>query len=210
MDVAAIEPGRDFRKAIDQSVATCSVLLAIIGQEWLSSRDVAGGRRLEDPQDFVRLELASALGRDIPVVPVLVRGAKMPTADQLPDDLKDLAFRNAVELTHARWKSDVQVLVQALRPYLQGNTAECTDAEARSGTASRPIEPASGRIAPEVATRVSRELAGYIGPIAEVMVKRAAKRANSAEELCEMVAREIDTDGDRVRFMKACRTAGLA
>src|SRR5271170_1631643 len=109
MDVAAIEPGRDFRKAIDQSVANCSVLLAVIGQEWLDMRDAGGRRRLDDPNDFVRIELASALQRDISVIPVLVRGAKMPIANQLPDDLRDLAFRNAVELTHARWKSDVQV-----------------------------------------------------------------------------------------------------
>ena len=118
MDVTAIEPGRDFRKAIDQSVATCSVLLAMIGQEWLDLKDSRGVRRLDDANDFVRIELASALRRDIPVVPVLVRGAKMPDSEQLPDDLKDLAYRNAVELTHARWKSDVQVLLQALGPYI--------------------------------------------------------------------------------------------
>jgi hypothetical protein len=118
MDVAAIEPGRDFRKAIDESVAACSILLAVIGQEWLGSKDDAGRRRLENPNDFVRMELASALQRDIPVVPVLVRGAKMPHADQLPDVLKELAYRNAMELTHVRWKSDVQVLIQALRPHM--------------------------------------------------------------------------------------------
>ena len=107
MDVTAIEPGRDFRKAIDRSVATCSVLLAMIGQEWLNLKDSRGVRRLDDANDFVRIELALALRRDIPVVPVLVRGAKMPDAEQLPDDLKELAYRNAVELTHARWKVNV-------------------------------------------------------------------------------------------------------
>ncbi|MGA8111868.1 MAG: toll/interleukin-1 receptor domain-containing protein [Acidobacteriaceae bacterium] len=212
MDVAAIEPGRDFRKAIDQSVASCSVLLALIGLEWLSSKDAAGRIRLEDPHDFVRLELASALGRDIPVVPVLVRGARMPTADRLPDDLKDLAYRNAVELTHARWKSDVQVLVQALRPYLDEPPAECADG-ALPGTAAAPAAKtetvAAATMAPELATRVTRELAGYIGPIAEIVVKRAARRAASTAELCEMVAREIETDGERARFLKACRGAGL-
>ena len=64
----------------------------------------------------MRLEIAAALRRDIPVVPVLVRGAKVPRAEQLPADLADLAYRNAVELTHARWKSDMQVVVKALRP----------------------------------------------------------------------------------------------
>ena len=118
MDVAAIEPGRDFRKAIDQSVADCSVLLAVMGREWLSAHDLSGQRRLDDPNDFVRIELASALRRDIPVVPVLVRGAKMPLAEELSEDLRELAFRNAVELTHARWKYDVQVLLTALRTYI--------------------------------------------------------------------------------------------
>src|ERR1700684_4142358 len=69
MDVTTIEAGRDFRKAIDESVATCGVLLPIIGKNWLDARDDAGKRRLDDPTDFVRLETASALRRDIPVIP---------------------------------------------------------------------------------------------------------------------------------------------
>ncbi len=118
MDVTDIEPGRDFRRVIEQQVASCGVLLAVIGKEWLTATDAKGRRRLDDPSDFVRLETASALKRDIPVVPVLVHGASMPRAEQLPDDLKDLAFRNSVELTHARWASDVQVLIAALLPHV--------------------------------------------------------------------------------------------
>jgi flagellar biosynthesis GTPase FlhF len=120
MDVAAIEPGRDFRRIIDQQVASCGVLLAMIGKGWLDAKNEKGLRRLDDPADFVRLETASALKRDIPVVPVLVHGGRMPRAEDLPDDLKDLAYRNGVELTHARWESDVQLLVKALRPYVGG------------------------------------------------------------------------------------------
>ncbi len=119
MDVAAIEMGRDYRIAIDQSVATCGVLLAIIGRDWIDAKNEAGQRRLDDPNDFVRLETASALKRVIPVVPVLVQGARMPRPDQLPDDLKELAYRNGVELTHARWGSDVQLLIKGLRPYVE-------------------------------------------------------------------------------------------
>jgi len=117
LDVAAIEVGRDFRKAIDDSVSTCGVLLAIIGKGWLDAKNEAGDRRLDDPSDFVRLETASALKRDIPVIPVLVHGAKMPRADQLPDDLNELAYRNGVELTHARWRSDLELLIKALSPF---------------------------------------------------------------------------------------------
>lgn len=119
MDVAGIEPGRDFRRAIDEQVASCGVLLALIGKRWLDAKDESGRRRLDDPLDFVRLETASAMKRDIPVIPVLVQGASMPRAEQLPPDLAELAYRNGVELTHARWDSDVQVLIRALRPHME-------------------------------------------------------------------------------------------
>jgi hypothetical protein len=88
MDVSAIEAGRDFRKAIEEGVTKCGVLLVVMGPEWLNAKNETGARRLDDPADFVRIETASALRRDIPVIPVLVRGASMPTAEQLPEDLK--------------------------------------------------------------------------------------------------------------------------
>lgn len=135
-DVSAIEPGQDFRKAIDANVARCSVLLAMIGPRWL---DASGGaRRIDDAGDFVRLEIASALRRDVPVVPVLVQGAKMPTVAQLPADLADLAWRNAVELSHARWPSDVQVLSQALAVHLGAAAAAASPAPAASASPSPP------------------------------------------------------------------------
>lgn len=118
-DVSAIEPGQDFRHAIDANVARCSVLLAVIGTRWLDAGG-SGSRRIDDPSDFVRLEIASALKRNIPVVPVLVQGAKVPAAGQLPPDLADLAWRNAVELSHARWASDVQVLAKSLAKHVGG------------------------------------------------------------------------------------------
>ena len=217
MDVAAIEPGRDFRKAIDQSVANCNALLAIIGLDWLEAKDATGGRRLDDPNDFVRIELASALGRDIPVIPVLVRGAKMPRAEQLPDDLQELAYRNAVELTHPRWKSDVQVLIRALQPFMDAPSAVRADGE-KEPTELRQEAPATqtpghGRNLEAVATtidaqaieRVSKALAVYIGPIAEVIVRRAAKRCSSTKDLCATVAQEIEFESDRVRFLRSCQ-----
>jgi hypothetical protein len=215
MDVAAIEPGRDFRKAIDQSVSNCSVLLAIVGLEWLEVKDAAGGRRLDDPNDFVRIELASALRRDIPVVPVLVRGAKMPRVEQLPDDLKEMAYRNAVELTHARWKSDVQVLIRALRPFMdepRGNNAERGkepgEPREKSITTPAPARTDAAAVASSIdaqtVERVSRELAAYIGPIAEVIVKRAAKRCSSIKDLCATVALEIEFESNRAKFLRSC------
>jgi hypothetical protein len=118
MDVAGIAPGLDFRKAIDDNVAGCGVFLAVIGPQWATITDPDGHRRLDDANDFVRLEVASALARNIAVIPVLVHDARMPHPDQLPDNIKDLAFRNSVEISHARWNSDVQLLVDALKQYV--------------------------------------------------------------------------------------------
>jgi TIR domain len=119
MDVAGIKKGLDFRRIIDEHVTSCGVLLVIIGKRWLSATDSKGKRRLDDANDFVRLETAAALSRDIPVVPVLVQDAVMPTEQDLPEVLKELAFRNGTELTHARWDSDMKLLIEDLRPYLE-------------------------------------------------------------------------------------------
>jgi hypothetical protein len=127
MDVAGINPGMDFRKAIDDNVATCGVLLAMIGPNWATIANSAGERRLDDPNDFVRLEVGSALARNIAVIPVLVHDAKMPRPENLPDNLKDLAYRNNVEITHARWNSDVQLLTKVLGQYVSSSSATNTE-----------------------------------------------------------------------------------
>jgi hypothetical protein len=72
MDVDNVEPGADFLEVIKASVGSCEVLIAVIGKDWLSSTDKEGKRRLDNPDDFVRIEIATALERGIPVVPVLV------------------------------------------------------------------------------------------------------------------------------------------
>jgi hypothetical protein len=199
MDVDAIQPGRDFRKAIDESVHSCSVLLAMLGQNWLGCTSATGQRRLDDPHDFVRLEIASALMRDIPVVPVLVHGTRMPRAEQLPPDLRELAYRNGVELTHARWRSDVQVLIRALSPFLEA--AAPAASAVVSPTAEAPAPAALPTFDAAKLTEVRAELAHYIGPIAEIVVKRAAKRHISLPELCGAVALEIEQPRDRVNFL---------
>jgi TonB family protein len=215
MDVAGIEAGRDFRKAIEEGVTKCGVLLVMIGPEWLDAKDERGRRRLQDPSDFVRIETASALKRDIPVVPVLVRGAKMPSPEQLPEELKELAYRNCIELTHARWKSDIHLLVEALRRSLPVTLSPGTNV--RSSKASASMRPGphqeemalpsklederSSRIDPATLQRVTRELALRIGPVADIIVRRAASQCNSLEELRLKVAEEIDSKADREKFL---------
>ena len=143
MDVVGLEPGRDFRRAIDQHVASCSVLLAMIGKNWIDARHTSGQRRLDDDGDFVRLETASALKRDIPVIPVLVHGAQMPRVDQLPPDLAELAYRNGVQPTHARWDSDVRVLIGALSPHVAASPKDAPRASNESP--ERPAKTLSTR-----------------------------------------------------------------
>jgi hypothetical protein len=87
----------------------------VIGKQWLPSVDEAGKRRLDDPDDFVRLEIATALKRNIRVIPVLVDAASMPRSNDLPDDLKLLVRRNALELSHSRFNADFGRLVAALK-----------------------------------------------------------------------------------------------
>lgn len=95
IDVDAIQPGEDFAEEIFRAVAACAVLLAIIGPSWLTAADERGSRRLEDPQDWVRLEIQAALTRGVRVIPILGEGAVMPAADDLPDSLAGLARRDA-------------------------------------------------------------------------------------------------------------------
>ena len=115
MDIDTIDLGVDFVKAIEQAVSDVDVLVCVMGPKWHSITDEGGMRRLENPGDFVRLEIAHALKRDIRVVPVLVRGALMPSADQLPADIAKLATRNALPLDDARFHADVDRLVESIR-----------------------------------------------------------------------------------------------
>jgi hypothetical protein len=115
MDVDAIELGLDFFKVLDEQVSGCDVLLALIGPNWVDAKTEKGVRRLDDPDDFVRIEIAAALERDIRVIPVLVDGAPMPRAEELPEPLKPLARRNAIWVSHEGFGADTQRLVEVLQ-----------------------------------------------------------------------------------------------
>ena len=120
MDVDALEPGVDFVEHIEREVGSCEILVALIDRGWVDVTDAEGRRRLEDPNDFVRLELSTGLARDIRVIPVLVQGATMPRADELPDDLKSLARRNALEIADLRWRHDFARLWEVVEKVLEG------------------------------------------------------------------------------------------
>jgi hypothetical protein len=186
----------------------------------------------------------------------------MPRPEQLPEDIRDLAYRNAVELTHARWKSDIKLLIRSLRSLL-GDSRDIVQARgvrnslesfvvdrsklfgpgetsatgssanlpsvapaAVGGTARASQSPpapsgirASNTVAapaadcgcsdsldPSIVARITAELTDYIGPIAEVVVRRAAKKCATVAELRTTVAEEIETNAERTRFLDACRS----
>jgi hypothetical protein len=115
MDVDTVCLGVDFVEAIREAVAKCDVLLAIVGPNWLNARDEEGNRRLDDENDYVRIEVAAALQRNIPVIPILLDGARMPKADQLPKDLEGLARRDALDVRRASFHNDIGKLIRELK-----------------------------------------------------------------------------------------------
>lgn len=114
MDVDTIQPGMDFVKAIEDAVGQSDIFLVVIGPDWLTSTDRTGRARLDNPEDFVRLEVGSALKRNVWVIPVLVDGAMIPRSNELPDDLKPLTRRNAIEISHTRFNMDAERLIRAI------------------------------------------------------------------------------------------------
>ena len=124
MDVDAIPLGKNFSKVLHEEVAKCGVLLAVIGPDWLDARDDAGNRRLDNSQDFVRIEIGAALQRNIPVIPILLDRAKVPKANQLPKDLEELSMRNGLDVRHASFHNDIDRLVRSLKGPLAEADAE--------------------------------------------------------------------------------------
>jgi eukaryotic-like serine/threonine-protein kinase len=140
-DVDSIPLGQDFRGHLNGIVSECGVMLAIIGPRWTDASGKAGHRRLEDPDDFVRIELEAALARDIPVVPVLVAHAPIPLASELPASLASMAFRQSIEVRpDPDFHNDATRLVTALRGILDPTAA----AAEQSATAITPPAAATG------------------------------------------------------------------
>ncbi|MGH8717666.1 MAG: CHASE2 domain-containing protein [Burkholderiales bacterium] len=115
IDVDKIAPGEEFARVIEQKLSSCDCFLAIIGKTWLSCADSQGRRRLDSPDDFVRREIAAALRRnELVTYPVLVDGAAMPKAEELPEDIRGLAELNAFEIRNSRYFDDAGLLIERL------------------------------------------------------------------------------------------------
>ena len=170
MDIDTIEPGEDFVTVIENAVGSCDVLIAVIGRNWLTA---GGTSRLANPNDFVRIELATALRRNIRVIPVLVQRASMPNEQDLPEDLVKLTRRNAIELSDLRWQGDVDQLIAVMERVLAG--AEHRGAE-REGVVKPKPAAAEERPALEAPPRESSRAApaNRLDETAPVITKPAA------------------------------------
>jgi hypothetical protein len=115
MDVDSIEPGLDFVHVINDALSRCEALLAIVGPEWLTATDPQGRPRLQNSSDYVRLEIEAALTRNVRVIPILVDGAQMPAAVDLPPTLRLFSRRNGLQMSYSRFRGDVESLVGLLR-----------------------------------------------------------------------------------------------
>ncbi|HJR06700.1 MAG TPA: SUMF1/EgtB/PvdO family nonheme iron enzyme [Pyrinomonadaceae bacterium] len=176
MDIDQIEPGEDFVQVIESAVGSCEILVALIGRNWLTSRDESG-RRLDNPNDFVRLEITAALVRGIPVIPVLVQGARMPRPQDLPEDLLALSRRHALELSDLRWKHDIDQLTGALEKILTRRREARRIAEQQEEERKRLEAEAQSRKQAEESERLAREAEE------KAKLKREAKEAEAIRKL---------------------------
>jgi hypothetical protein len=141
MDVEDIPPGVDFQDFIEEAVARCDLLVALMGPQWLEARNAKAERRLDDPDDYTRLEIEKALKRDIRVVPVLVGGARFPDASELPESLRPLVRRQNFELPDRGWDESCGRLARAIEQALA----------ARAGAGAGAIPADRSATAPRVA-----------------------------------------------------------
>ena len=160
-DVDNIKPGDDFVDTITSAVGSCDVLLAVIGPRWAAVTDARGRRRIDDPADFVRLEVETALGRNVRVIPLLVDHAEMPDGAELPRTLAPLVRKHALELSPSHFTRDAEELVAVLRSVL---AEESTVIRPPPEPELVPPSPPSSLARPRVDRRLKWALIGGLLP----------------------------------------------
>jgi uracil-DNA glycosylase len=155
----------DFVQAVEEAVSACDVFLAVIGPHWLTVADNDGQRRLDQWNDFVRMEIAAALKQEKVVIPVLVGQGKMPPPDELPEDIRSLTRRNAMELSHQRFPDDAQKLFEAIRKFFPAYISATPEIVRQKAAAVKAIrdEVVSDTNSPLYKFRVENRLFPVIG-----------------------------------------------
>lgn len=167
MDIDNIEPGDDFIDVIDSRLRSCQVVLALIGPDWLSRDDKSGRRRIDHPDDFVRMELTRALQQRVRVIPVLVGDAQMPASAELPDDLKPLTRRHAVEISDSRFHTDALRLIERLRKDI-ASVAATPPASLPSDSSEAHAEAPAPAVGTAAAPAPRKRIAWAIGAVVVV------------------------------------------
>lgn len=179
MDIGDLLLGEDFVEALRRQVSECEALIVLIGPQWLSVADDTGKRRLDDPSDFVRLEIEAALQRNIKVVPVLIDKTLMPQASDLPETIAALSRRHGLRLTHEGFRGEIPKLVNALKLAL---------------SQPRKIQPnAEGSELTKV-----REIIAHAAPILSVAISPTGRQALSGSEDGTVRVFDLET-GDEVQ-----------
>jgi hypothetical protein len=214
IDVDNISPGEDFVQVLESQVEQCDTLLAVIGKGWLDATDERGSRRLDDPHDFVRIEIESALKHGKRVIPVLVHDARMPRADELPEGLRPLARRNAIRLTHERFRADVQGLVKALQQALkeiderQQKQADAEAAQRAEAERGRQEAEAARRVEEEERARIAAEQAQqHAAEERRLREAESAERAKEEQRRLKAEAEQRAQEQRRLREAEAARRA---
>jgi len=206
-DVDNIPLGVDFREYIGNAVGQCDVLLVIIGDQWMGSTGSPDKRRIDDPSDYVRIEIESALKRDIPVIPVLVEDANMPAAADLPESLQAIVFRNAAEIRAGRdLRQHIDQLIQGLETILKSNAPEAQPKPRPPEIKTAPEEkPGSAEIAAISSTepRPSEEKAKTRKrpPARDTKSRKPAKAGSNFPELLEEIQEVLNGFSDTFLYL---------
>ena len=184
MDVDTIEPGLDFAEEVTRAVAACQVLVAVIGPAWLTAADGRGRRRLDDPGDFVRLEIEAALARGVRVIPVLARGAMMPGEDDLPENLAGLARRNALFIRHESFRFDAGRLVAAIEGVLDV-TSGAVDQSPPAAKAEAPADLRDDRTGSNAPSEKARKEAVTTAEVTELSGDERPTRIEREIAVCK-------------------------
>jgi TIR domain len=193
-------PGVDFVQKIEDAVASCDALVAIIGNQWLTMTDEDGRRRLNDPKDWVRLEIAAALKRRILVLPVLVENAQMPSEAELPAPLRRLVRLNATELSDKRWDYEADQLTSVLK--------EAVASPAPEPTPRLPAPPSPPPLAPSAPAR-GRDERGSSSPLASADTQRTVTEARAVLAERQLVA-SPEPEAERPKTRRARPAAVVA
>jgi hypothetical protein len=216
LDIDTIEPGTDFVRVLRESLQETAAMLVVIGPRWTSLRAVDGSRRLDDPADFVRMEVEAALGRDIPVVPVLVQGASVPRKEDVPPSLASLVTRQVVALDHAEFHDDAERLCERLAKVIESGASTHWPFERRWWPALAVVAAIALGLAgyavrtqyraPATMPTAKGEIPAAVkGSVEELLAEASAqhRRNQSVEALATLArAREMAPASDAVRLLQ--------